>query len=113
MHPLFLFFFFLLIRRPPRSTLFPYTTLFRSVCSRTRPQTKPRLRPRNARTTQKLTQHGIEAQNGTLIFYRRTVDAAEAGQNTPLMKQIRAALAPVFFMVVAANAFALGFSDES
>src|SRR3712207_9196913 len=25
------FFFFLMIRRPPRSTLFPYTTLFRSV----------------------------------------------------------------------------------
>src|SRR2546421_9894483 len=31
------FFFFLMIRRPPRSTLFPYTTLFRS-------QTRPRLR---------------------------------------------------------------------
>src|SRR5215469_17977999 len=27
------FFFFLMIRRPPRSTLFPYTTLFRSVPS--------------------------------------------------------------------------------
>src|SRR5438309_11707968 len=27
---LFLHFFFLMIRRPPRSTLFPYTTLFRS-----------------------------------------------------------------------------------
>src|SRR2546425_6057728 len=27
---LFSFFFFLMIRRPPRSTLFPYTTLFRS-----------------------------------------------------------------------------------
>src|SRR5438270_2613376 len=27
---LFLFFFFLMLRRPPRSTLFPYTTLFRS-----------------------------------------------------------------------------------
>src|SRR5215203_3788763 len=26
----FIFFFFLMIRRPPRSTLFPYTTLFRS-----------------------------------------------------------------------------------
>src|SRR2546430_14567069 len=26
----FLIFFFLMIRRPPRSTLFPYTTLFRS-----------------------------------------------------------------------------------
>src|SRR5438105_14728721 len=26
----FFFFFFLILRRPPRSTLFPYTTLFRS-----------------------------------------------------------------------------------
>src|SRR3712207_8958312 len=29
-HALTEFFFFLMIRRPPRSTLFPYTTLFRS-----------------------------------------------------------------------------------
>src|SRR5574343_1652654 len=28
-----LVFFFLMIRRPPRSTLFPYTTLFRSIRS--------------------------------------------------------------------------------
>src|SRR2546422_10352681 len=28
---MFFLFFFLMIRRPPRSTLFPYTTLFRSV----------------------------------------------------------------------------------
>src|SRR6266496_5131714 len=28
--PLYIVFFFLMIRRPPRSTLFPYTTLFRS-----------------------------------------------------------------------------------
>src|SRR5215217_8470495 len=34
------FFFFLMIRRPPRSTLFPYTTLFRSP-RRHRP--RPRL----------------------------------------------------------------------
>src|SRR5437879_10157352 len=27
----FILFFFLMIRRPPRSTLFPYTTLFRSA----------------------------------------------------------------------------------
>src|SRR3712207_7843559 len=27
---MFVLFFFLMIRRPPRSTLFPYTTLFRS-----------------------------------------------------------------------------------
>src|SRR2546426_11474678 len=37
--PLFLLFFFLMIRRPPRSTLFPYTTLFRS-------QTRDRSAPR-------------------------------------------------------------------
>src|SRR5256885_7538863 len=29
--PSILIFFFLMIRRPPRSTLFPYTTLFRSL----------------------------------------------------------------------------------
>src|ERR1039457_7324687 len=29
-HHVFIVFFFLMIRRPPRSTLFPYTTLFRS-----------------------------------------------------------------------------------
>src|SRR3712207_7331733 len=29
-----MYFFFLMIRRPPRSTLFPYTTLFRSAVDR-------------------------------------------------------------------------------
>src|SRR5215216_3343312 len=38
------FFFFLMIRRPPRSTLFPYTTLFGSRVPR--PQARrPALRP--------------------------------------------------------------------
>src|SRR5687768_17972151 len=42
---LFLLFFFLMIRRPPRSTLFPYTTLFRSVAGADLPdQVAPRLR---------------------------------------------------------------------
>src|ERR1035438_8502744 len=31
--PRFALGFFLMIRRPPRSTLFPYTTLFRSICN--------------------------------------------------------------------------------
>src|SRR6266481_936300 len=37
-------FFFLMIRRPPRSTLFPYTTLFRfqPVCGAFRPLRHPR-----------------------------------------------------------------------
>src|SRR2546427_12142374 len=40
------FFFFLMIRRPPRSTLFPYTTLFRSRfpwCPAPHPRGLPRL----------------------------------------------------------------------
>src|SRR6266436_7313049 len=42
----FICFFFLMIRRPPRSTLFPYTTLFRSClcqssCLRVRVQRNP------------------------------------------------------------------------
>src|SRR3712207_7306845 len=39
-HHIRTFFFFLMIRRPPRSTLFPYTTLFRS--DRQRPPQPPR-----------------------------------------------------------------------
>src|SRR6266513_3248095 len=40
---LFLFiFFFLMIRRPPRSTLFPYTTLFRSPRRGSLPGSSPR-----------------------------------------------------------------------
>src|SRR6185437_6170076 len=34
-------FFFLMIRRPPRSTLFPYTTLFRSEFRRRIPAERP------------------------------------------------------------------------
>src|SRR5689334_24308405 len=35
-----------MIRRPPRSTLFPYTTLFRSSCSRPFPPQFPHWEPR-------------------------------------------------------------------
>src|SRR2546426_7823604 len=43
----FLFFFFLMIRRPPRSTLFPYTTLFRSQPAALT-MTASKFAPRNA-----------------------------------------------------------------
>src|SRR2546422_3759326 len=42
------FFFFLMIRRPPRSTLFPYTTLFRSWRSRRQRRSRGR-GPRRSR----------------------------------------------------------------
>src|SRR3989337_410177 len=47
-HVFFLCFFFLMIRRPPRSTLFPYTTLFRSPGTRPAPRPLPP-RPRSPR----------------------------------------------------------------
>src|SRR5437773_8273926 len=44
-----IYFFFLLLRQPPRSTLFPYTTLFRSPrclkCAECRPCLRVRPRP--------------------------------------------------------------------
>src|SRR3712207_7360658 len=40
-----LFFLFLMIRRPPRSTLFPYTTLFRSDRVRLAARSRPRHGP--------------------------------------------------------------------
>src|SRR6266576_6275953 len=52
------FFFFLMIRRPPRSTLFPYTTLFRSrwvgTASCRRPASVAPLRPRSEEHTSEL-----------------------------------------------------------
>src|SRR5471032_3429755 len=53
-------FFFLMIRRPPRSTLFPYTTLFRSWCRRpanrgsTAPRSAYRLGPTRDRKSTRL-----------------------------------------------------------
>src|SRR6266436_7018476 len=60
LYSIFLFFFFLMIRRPPRSTLFPYTTLFRSP----RP-TGPRCpgRRRWARRTRRSEEHTSELQS--------------------------------------------------
>src|SRR6266571_6674368 len=57
-----LFFFFLMIRRPPRSTLFPYTTLFRSQrprhpCLRARASLRVGGRPRSEEHTSELQSH--------------------------------------------------------
>src|SRR3989442_5437658 len=64
------FFFFLMIRRPPRSTLFPYTTLFRSPWIFTnaavslRSQSLRRLFPRAGTTmTNRSEEHTSELQS--------------------------------------------------
>src|SRR5260370_14870241 len=57
MHDNFIFLFFLMIRRPPRSTLFPYTTLFRSraYCIGKIPNHDGRNTRKRATTTQERT----------------------------------------------------------
>src|SRR6267143_3375939 len=55
-------FFFLMIRRPPRSTLFPYTTLFRSrdwrgPASRHEPTSSPACRARDRKSTRLNSSH--------------------------------------------------------
>src|SRR5437660_4499146 len=60
--------FFLMLRRPPRSTLFPYTTLFRSVHGRAADQ-RPGGRlvarlPRARRQLQGAGRHQVRAEPG-------------------------------------------------
>src|SRR6266508_5254367 len=78
------FFFFLMIRRPPRSTLFPYTTLFRSrppahdarMCGDPRGRvSRARRRPRSEEHTSELQSRGhrvyrllLEKKNSAMVF---------------------------------------------
>src|SRR6266581_5605028 len=68
--------FFLMIRRPPRSTLFPYTTLFRSRSPATRsPRHGDRLRrpcrvARRARIPRRSEEHTSELQSPVHLVCR-------------------------------------------
>src|SRR5438046_10654190 len=68
-----LYFFFLMIRRPPRSTLFPYTTLFRSPSSAGGSESSARLRERRHRAAplpQRSEEHTSELQSLTNLVCR-------------------------------------------
>src|ERR1044071_10354521 len=60
-------FFFLMIRRPPRSTLFPYTTLFRSGRSRSTSTWRVDCPPRG--TAMRSEEHTSELQSRVDISY--------------------------------------------
>src|SRR5215475_7748859 len=81
--PIFLSgFFFLLIRRPPRSTLFPYTTLFRSA--------SPRLEGRGGRDVHEVVDAAAFAHHVRLDPRRGAVTAhptVEHPANRPLPVQ--------------------------
>src|SRR5260221_6577620 len=72
-----LLFFFLMIRRPPRSTLFPYTTLFRSpgrgrgeAARGNRMESAPLARRHFARRAQRSEEHTSELQSHSDLVCR-------------------------------------------
>src|SRR5260221_4553135 len=82
-------FFFLMIRRPPRSTLFPYTTLFRSHrsrCAQGQPQGPVRVPARRGRfggwNTDRSEEHTSELQSHSdlvcrLLLEKKTIQDYE------------------------------------
>src|SRR5438445_5589982 len=68
-HVLFLF-FFLMIRRPPRSTLFPYTTLFRSLLDREGRERGPRRPQRRRQEHARSEEHTSELQSRQYLVCR-------------------------------------------
>src|ERR1051326_9501418 len=60
-------FFFLMIRRPPRSTLFPYTTLFRSSHCGSPSFHSRRVRPTSI--SMRSEEHTFELQSHSFISY--------------------------------------------
>src|SRR6202008_3881119 len=68
----FFCFFFLMIRRPPRSTLFPYTTLFRSIADIAGAVERPGLerRRRRGRDARRSEEHTSELQSRQYLVCR-------------------------------------------
>src|SRR5437879_11418446 len=78
------FFFFLMIRRPPRSTLFPYTTLFRSTraepaCESCRASWRSRS-PR-ARCQSRSEEHTSELQSPMYLVCRLLLEKKKNSDN--------------------------------
>src|SRR6266699_4180122 len=75
-------FFFLMMRRPPRSTLFPYTTLFRSRASPSS-TTPPRQRPcRSTRRCARSEEHTSELQSRPHLVCRLLLEKKKTPQST-------------------------------
>src|ERR1035437_10818761 len=80
-------FFFLMIRRPPRSTLFPYTTLFRSAggiqCG------EPRTGPRDQRQLRRSEEHTSELQSRQYLVCRLLLEKKKKTTQTykPAIRQ--------------------------
>src|SRR2546425_10695441 len=74
-----------MIRRPPRSTLFPYTTLFRSITERNA-VTKPRERAVDARSPERRAAGARPATASAALPRGRSPDAALDADHPPLAR---------------------------
>src|SRR6266545_5892389 len=92
---LFIFFFFLMIRRPPRSTLFPYTTLFRprrdAGRNVARGDDRPRALPGLVRPTAgaRSEEHTSELQSLAYLVCRLLLEKKKKNENKPIQYQIK------------------------
>src|SRR5438874_9044101 len=76
---LYVDFFFLMIRRPPRSTLFPYTTLFRSVAKEDVPKLYDTFRGLRIEDIQRSEEHTSELQSRRDLVCRLLLEKKKFG----------------------------------
>src|SRR5256885_9848696 len=89
-----MFFFFLMIRRPPRSTLFPYTTLFRSAsstkmfCARTARPSSPAKIPRAPKLNSRSEEHTSELQSPCNLVCRLLLEKKRRDPTHQLLSRV-------------------------
>src|SRR6266536_4572755 len=85
------YFFFLRIRRPPRSTLFPYTTLFRSLPHRRPPAPGSSSSP-GACDRQRSEEHTSELQSRVDIVCRLLLEKKKAREELRIISPVNSRL---------------------
>src|SRR5258707_7529153 len=82
-----------MIRRPPRSTLFPYTTLFRSLSLPPAPTDSPKVLPPAARviTSARSEEHTSELQSRQYLVCRLLLEKKKSAASVPLTTLVIAA----------------------
>src|SRR5438067_2748621 len=97
----FFVFFFLMIRRPPRSTLFPYTTLFRSmslarscrsVCGRV-------LRVWRGGRSRRSEEHTSELQSRFDLVCRLLLEKKKKKNTTPIYKSTQSYINRLYYVI--------------
>src|SRR6266404_9051317 len=91
---LLLAFFFLMIRRPPRSTLFPYTTLFRSDPAAARSRRRPAALTGRAGTWVRSEEHTSELQSLAYLVCRLLLENKKRSEAPAHTSRFQAPITP-------------------